>query len=69
MRNAQTSDRISAIAARRVKLMPADLLTATPAECEAIAADVRSMAASLLRQDETKGPRQPRGLISRMLGR
>jgi hypothetical protein len=69
MKKAQTSDRISAIAARRVKLMPADLALATPVEREAIAADVRSMAASLLRQDETKGLRQPRGLIGRILGR
>jgi len=65
---AQTSDRVSAIAARYAGVKADELLalTATPSMREQTAADVRSMAASLLRQDETRGLR---GLVRKVFGR
>jgi hypothetical protein len=57
---ARTSNRISTMAARYAGLTPDNLLslTATEALRDQTAADVRSMAASLLRQDEVKGLRK-----------
>lgn len=52
--SSQTSDRVSSIAARYVRLTADQVRRADP---EALAFEVRSMAASLLRQDETKGLR------------
>jgi hypothetical protein len=69
MKKAQTSERLSALAARLMKLRAEDLNGLTAEERRNAAANIRSLAASVLRQDETKGPRQSRGLISRMLGR
>lgn len=68
MANAQTSDRVSAIAARYVNLTPARLiaLTARDSTAEAAAEEIRSMAASLLRQDEVGGLRT---LIRKVTGR
>lgn len=64
---AQTSDKTSSIAARYVKLDPDTLLalTATPASRVSTASDIRSMAASLLRQDEVRGIRK---FIRKVLG-
>jgi hypothetical protein len=68
MPNAQTSDRVSSLAARYVNLEPDTLLalTATPASRESTAADIRTLAASLLRQDEHRGVR---GLLKKVIGR
>lgn len=65
---AQTSDKISSLAARYVNLTPARLLalTATDAKLEGTAAEIRSMAASLMRQDESRGLR---GLLRKITGR
>jgi hypothetical protein len=68
MKKAQTGDRVSALAARYAKLQPGNLNGLTADERRQLAADVRSMAASLLRQDETKGKRGLRGLIARIVG-
>lgn len=64
---AQTSDKSSRLAARYIKLDPDTLLalTATEGIRKSTAAEIRSMAASLLRQDENKGLR---GLIRKVLG-
>ena len=66
--NAQTSDKISSIAARYVNLTSARLLVATRRDStlEETAADIRSMAASLLRQDESRGIRK---LLRKLTGR
>jgi hypothetical protein len=66
--SARTSDRVSSIAARYAKITSQELLarTATDFMREATAADIRSMAASLLRQDDHKGLR---GLIRKVAGR
>jgi hypothetical protein len=56
---AQTSDRVSKIAGKYARL-DSDLLlslTATREIREATARDIRTLAASVLRQDETKGLR------------
>jgi hypothetical protein len=65
--NAQTSDKVSSIAARYVTMTARRLndLSADPATAANAAADIRSMAASLLRQDETKGIR---GLFRKLRG-
>jgi hypothetical protein len=57
---AKTSDRISSIAAQYIKIDGDHLLakTATASLREITADDIRSMAASLLRQDELKGLRK-----------
>jgi hypothetical protein len=55
---AQTSDRVSKVAAKLSKLEAGDIFDAChsgSAAVEQLAADVRSVAASALRQDETKG--------------
>jgi hypothetical protein len=64
----QTSDRVSSIAARYVGISADKLLglTATDSRREITAADIRAMAASLLRQDEVKGLR---GKIRKLIGR
>jgi hypothetical protein len=58
--NARTSDHVSSIAARYVNLTPARLLAATAKDStlEAACEDIKSMAASLMRQDEVKGLRK-----------
>lgn len=64
---AQTSDRVSKIAARLIH-MDADTLlalTATPGIRESTAADIRALAASALRQDESKGLRK---LFKKVIG-
>lgn len=64
---AQTSDQISSLAARYVGISN----TALRAKLESrdslneVAHDIRSMAASLLRQDEVKGLR---GLVRKIIG-
>lgn len=57
---AQTSDRVSSIAARHANMKAETLmaLAAKSSTAEILAADIRSMAASLLRQDEVKGIRK-----------
>ena len=57
---ARTSDRVSKIAARflNVKAETLMALTAKPSTAEVLANDIRSLAASCLRQDETKGLRK-----------
>lgn len=56
---AETSDRVSAIAARYRTFTAQELMAAAddPERAERVAVEVRSMAASLQRQDETKGLR------------
>lgn len=63
---AETS--LSSLASRYAKTTPEMVLALAYKERsrEKLAADIRSMAASLLRQDETKGLR---GIVKRMLGR
>ncbi len=65
---ARTSDKVSKIAARLLRLDADTLLalTATPAIRESTAADIRALAASTLRQDEHKGLR---GFIRKVVGR
>lgn len=65
---ARTSDRVSSIAARLASVQPETLmaLAAKRSTAEALAADIRSMAASLLAQDEHKGLR---GLIRKVTGK
>jgi hypothetical protein len=64
---ARTSDRVSSIAARFVNLKAETLmaLTAKHTTAEKLAADIRSLAASALAQDEVKGLR---GFIRRIVG-
>ena len=58
MTHAQTSDRVSSIAARYVNFSAGDLRSAVAnGEHVNVAEDIRSMAGSLLRQDETLGKR------------
>ena len=64
MKRSQTSDRVSSIAARRLKITGLEIrMVASIEEANELAADVRSMAASLLRQDEVKGLR---GVVRRL---
>lgn len=65
---ARTSDRISSLAAEYIKIDGDHLLakTATASLREITADDIRSMAASLLRQDEHRGLR---GLLKKVAGR
>lgn len=58
---AQTSDKVSSIAARYVNITTAELAKMDAAQ---LRNDVRSMAASLLRQDEVKGLRK----LARLVG-
>lgn len=64
---AQTSDRISSLAARYAGMSNTKFrqLAENPEDLNALAYDVRSMAASLLRQDEVKGLRK---LIRKVVG-
>ena len=64
---ARTSDRVSRLAAQYAKLTGEGLKARTSTDFmrAATAEDIRSMAASLLRQDETKGLR---GLWKRIAG-
>jgi hypothetical protein len=62
---AQTGERVSSIAARFLNIKAETLmaLTAKSSTAEILAADIRSLAASALRQDEKKGLR---GLLKRI---
>lgn len=64
---AQTSDRVSAIAARLSKITARTILrsAADPEKLEQLRSDIRTVAASTMRQDEVKGP----SLLDRLLGR
>jgi hypothetical protein len=64
--NAKTSDHVSSIAGRYVNLTPARLLvlTAKDSTLEITASEIRSMAASLLRQDEVRGVRKLLKLVT-----
>lgn len=68
MKNAQTSDRVSSIAAGYVGISNTALRqkVETRDGLNEVAHDLRSMAASLLRQDETKGLRN---LFRKVTGR
>jgi TusA-related sulfurtransferase len=68
MPNAQTGERVSSIAGRLARLQPETLevMAANPASRERLAKDIRSMAASLLAQDEHKGIR---ALFKKVLGK
>lgn len=61
----QTTDRVSSLAARYVNITSRKLDTCTPEEAAAMAHDIRSMAASLLAQDEVRGLRK---LIRKVIG-
>jgi hypothetical protein len=63
----KTSDKVSKIAARYMSLSSATLmgLTAKPSTCEITAAEIRTLAASCLAQDQHKGLR---GLIRKVTG-
>lgn len=56
---AQTSDRVSSIAAQLMNIEVADIIDAAsePAKALALRNDIRSVAASAVRNDETKGSR------------
>lgn len=58
--NARTSDRVSRIAARYSGITAAELrsLTSDAAQRRQTAGEIRTMAMSLLRQDEVKGLRR-----------
>lgn len=57
---AQTSDRVSSIAARYHDITPEELVAMLEHATgpQDVARDIRSLAASALRQDEVKGPRK-----------
>lgn len=63
--NARTSDKVSSIAARLARMSPETLevMAASPASRDRLASDIRSMATSLLRQDEHRGLR---GLVRKI---
>jgi ribonuclease HIII len=65
---AQTSDRVSSIAARYAGVTADEMLSMTASHQlrQETAAEIRSMAASLLRQDEVKGVRK---LLKKITGR
>lgn len=68
---AQTSDKVSSIAAKYATMTADRLLslTATDEQRQVTASEIKSMAASLLRQDETKGLRGvPRRLLKLVTG-
>lgn len=54
---AETSNQLSRLAARYMRYTAGQLAVEVRSRPEALAADIRSMAGSLLRQDETKGLR------------
>ena len=61
--SAETSDKVSTLAGRYARITGNTVRQMNP---DHLAADIRSMAASLLRQDQTKGLR---GFVRRVLGR
>lgn len=65
--NARTSDRVSSLASRYARMTPDTLLalTATEATRNKTCDEIRSMAMSLLRQDEVKGLRK---LFKKVIG-
>jgi hypothetical protein len=65
---AQTSDRVSSIAARYAGVTADEMLSMTASQQlrQETAAEIRSMAASLLRQDEVRGVRK---LLKKITGR
>lgn len=64
---AQTSDKMSSKAARYARITPPQVIAAAAKDSTAVqlAADIRSLAASVLRQDERKGLR---GLWRKVIG-
>ena len=58
---AQSSNRVSSIAARMAHISPETVRDAAGdiAGLNALVKDIRSLAASVLRQDEVRGERQP----------
>lgn len=68
---AQTSDRVSRIASKYVNVTSGELLARIsngPADFKLLTSDIRTLAATALRQDETRGQRKP-GLVAKLLGR
>jgi hypothetical protein len=65
---ARTSDRVSKLAGKYINITPGELLgrLGQSGGAQEIAADIRSIAASALRQDETRGLR---GAVKKLLGR
>jgi hypothetical protein len=65
---ARTSDRVSSIAARYAGVTADEMLSMTASQQlrQETAAEIRSMAASLLRQDEVRGVRK---LLKKITGR
>ena len=55
---AQTSDQVSSLAAGYIKVQGKDFVGMSLREANIAAADIRTMAASCLRQDEAKGLRR-----------
>lgn len=60
----ETSDRVSRLAGRYINVTGAELARRAQSGDPSLAADIRSMAASLLRQDESPGLR---GRVKRFL--
>jgi hypothetical protein len=60
--NAQTSDRVSAIAARYVNMPAKKLAMMTTGEAGVVLADIRALAASCLAQDEYRGQRKKKAV-------
>jgi hypothetical protein len=63
---AETSDDMSKLAARYMRFSPGQLAVEVRSRPEALASDIRRMAASLVRQDETTGLR---GFIRKAMGK
>ena len=63
---AQTSDKVSGIAARLMNFSVRELDRLTPDQRVKFVNDVKTLAASALRQDETKGFRR---VVNKLLGR
>lgn len=58
MKSARTGNMVSSIAGHYATITPEDLLALAAKQPERTAGDIRSMATSLLRQDEVKGWRR-----------
>lgn len=58
MASKQTGDKVSALAGRYASLQSSELIGLPISEAHQIAKDIRSMAASLLAQDEVRGLRK-----------
>ena len=71
MPNAQTGEHVSSIAARFINLQPDTILAmaASDGSRERLARDIRALAASALRQDETKGVRKIGAMIKKVFGK